>query len=535
MSTHTSRTTTGVPWWKTAVIYQIYIRSFCDSNGDGVGDLPGLISKLDYLADLGVEGLWLSPVTVSANADWGYDVVNYYDIDPELGTLEDFDRLVREARSRGIRIILDLVPNHTSTKHPWFQNALTGRDAKYRDYYIWADGKTGHRPPSNWRSFFAGSAWKYHRPTKQYYLHSFLPQQADLNWRNPAVQEEFDRILEFWLDRGAAGFRIDVFNAIIKDSQLRDNPLSFKGKTYEMKLYGQLPEHTVSQSGVHPVLQRWHRQAVKRLPDVVLLGEPMLVSSYRELASYYGEGHELSMVFNFGFLQEKFAARALRSRIAGTYRWLNHKEWPVITGSNHDQSRLATRWAGGDERKIRLALMMLLMLRGTTVLYYGDEIGLADGTVPPWRLKDPLGKRYWPAFSGRDRERTPMPWSNAPGAGFTSDAAKPWLPIGSRRRNVAGQRADETSIWHLANSLISLRKRTTDLQLGEYHVLTSRGDIWVWRRGKRHIIALNFSDQAVRIPDTPGTVLIDTALSRAGQEVTDLTLQPWEGVVIRSS
>lgn len=528
--------TPGKPaWWQTGIIYQIYVRSFCDSNGDGIGDLPGVTSKLDYLRDLGVSGIWLSPVMVSANADWGYDVADYYSIDPHLGTMADFEELLAQAAKRGIKVLIDMVPNHTSIHHPWFQDALTGRDAKYRDYYIWADPKPGNRPPSNWRSMFGGSAWTYHRPTHQYYLHNFLPEQADLNWRNPKVKAEFDRVFKFWLDKGVCGFRIDVFNLLVKDQLFRDNPEVDVEDGLEVRLLGQEPLYTTSRPEVHRILRHW-REVVDRFgPGRLLLGETTLVYDMHQLAAFYGEHNELELAFNFAFLQSKFSSRQLRRLVEETEAVIKSPDWPVWTGSNHDQPRFPSRWAMNDERKIRCALLMLLTLRGTPVLYYGDEIGMGDGFVPPWRLQDPVGKRLWPIYTGRDKSRTPMQWRAGKGAGFTSAGVKPWLPIGwPSRRNVEAQEAAEDSTLHFTKDLIALRRRTADLQTGVYQTLPSPGRVWAWLRGSRTAILINFSNLKVKVDGVVGRIEISTIRGEEGAELLgELKLDPWHGVIVR--
>jgi alpha-glucosidase len=521
------------PWWQTGIIYQIYIRSFCDSDGDGVGDLQGVISKLDYLQELGIDGIWLSPVTVSANEDWGYDVVDYYDIDPELGTMEDFDRLLTEAKRRGIKVLTDFVPNHTSVKHPWFQDALTGKDAKYRDYYIWEDPKTGGRPPSNWRSAFTGgSAWQFHQDTKQFYLHNFLPSQAELNWRNPVVREEFEKIMRFWLDRGVDGFRIDVFNMLIKDARYRDNPKSENHDGFEVKLLGQRPIYNLSRPELHDILKEWRRVADSYKDRRLLLGESTLLYDIRQLASYYGTHDELELAFNLGFIHTPFKAPELSEIVAESEAAIASPDWPVWTGSNHDQPRFPSRWCGNDERKIRCALLMLLSLRGTPVLYYGDEMGMSNTYVAPWRIKDPMGRKFWPVFAGRDRERTPMPWRNRKGAGFTDTNARPWLPYGDLSRNVATQRTRKDTTWQFTRDLIKIRRQNKELQLGDYHQLPTVSSVWAWRRGATTVV-INMSKFHHELVGIEGAIKICTNRSRDGEELNDiLHLAPWEGAII---
>jgi len=526
---------TPLAWWRTAVIYQIYVRSFYDSNGDGVGDIRGIIEKLSYIADLGVDAIWLSPVTVSANGDWGYDVIDYYNIDPTLGTMDDYDQLIAEAGQRGIRVIMDLVPNHTSTKHPWFLNALTGKQAEYRGYYLWADPKPDGRPPSNWRAYGGGSAWGYHSPSGQYYLHSYFPVQADLNWRNPAVREEFEKIMNYWLDRGVAGFRLDVFNSIVKDATFRDNPKATKADGIEEIILGQRTLYNISQPETHDIVKRWREIADSH--DAVLLGETAYTSDIKRTALFYGKHHdELQLIMNLKFLHSPFTAPVKRAVVEETERVVKYPDWPVWTGSNHDEKRFPTNWANGDERKIRCAMLMLLCLRGTPILYYGDEIGMERVFIAPWRMKDPRGRRNWPVDGGRDRFRTPMQWKNQYGAGFTRTDQRPWLPYGDlRERSVENQLESNDSTLQFAKDLLALRKRETSLQAGDYETVTDPAEaVWAWRRGDDFLVALNLSNHHQEIKHTSGEIALSTLRSREGDELNGLLhLDPWEGVVVR--
>lgn len=524
------------PWWHRGGIYQIYIRSFCDSNGDGIGDIPGVISKLDYIASLGVEAIWLSPVTASANADWGYDVTDYRAIDPDLGTMEDFERLIKAAAKRKLRVITDFVPNHTSTQHPWFLNAKSSKKAKYRDYYIWAEPKAGRLRPNNWRSSFGGSAWTWHPHTSQYYLHNFLPQQADLNWRNPKVAAEFDSIMRFWLDKGVAGFRIDVFNMLIKDREFRDNPKSDKLDGLEVRLLGQKPLHNTSQPEIHAILRRWRRLADSYKQPRLLLGETTLVYDSAQLASFYGHNNELELAFNFKLLQAPFSAHSLRHIVEQTEAALGPMHWPVWTMSNHDQPRASERWAGGDERKLRLSMLMLLTLRGTPVLYYGDELGMPNSKVPRWAMKDPVGRKFWPFHPGRDRARTPMIWNHLRGKGFTHREVAPWLPFGPDERSVASQQAGDDTTLGFTQALMRLRTQLPELQTGDYRTLAGDQHIWVWQRGEGVVIAMNLGRRTRTVAAPRGTVRLATRRTREGGLVTgDIKLGPWEGVVIEAS
>jgi alpha-glucosidase len=524
----------SAPWWQKSVIYQIYVRSFYDSDGDGVGDICGIIQKLDYIVSLGVDAIWLSPVTVSANIDWGYDVIDYYNIDPSLGTLADYDQLIAEAKKKGIRVIMDLVPNHTSIKHPWFKDALKSKQAKYRDYYLWADAKPGNKPPSNWRAYGGGSAWQLHRRTGQYYLHSYFKEQVDLNWRNPAVLDEFDRIMRFWLDRGVAGFRLDVFNVLIKDRQLRDNPKATKADGIENLILGQRTLYNLSQPETHAVLKRW--RTIINEYDGLLLGESAFIMDVPRASVYYGERHdEVQLIMNLAFLHSAFTARSKRTIVEITEDVVRSPDWPVWTGSNHDEKRYPTDWGGGQDPKIRCATLMLLTLRGTPILYYGDELGMERVFIAPWRMKDPRGKRNWPVDGGRDRYRTPMPWKNQFGAGFTRKNVRPWLPYGDlRTRSVEAEEATSDSILQFTRDLIALRRKEPELLQGGYETLPTVPLIWAWRRGERTVVALNLSNEHQEIKDISGEVIFSTIRSQEKGKVGDvLRLDPWQGVIVR--
>ena len=523
-------------WWRDAVVYQVYVRSFADSNADGIGDLRGVVGKLDHLAWLGVDAIWLSPIHPSPNDDWGYDVADYYGVHAELGTPDDVDELITEAGRRGIRVVLDLVPNHTSDRHAWFVDAQSARAGAHRDWYVWADGRGDGVPPNNWVSSFGGPAWTYDEASAQWYLHHFLASQPDLNWWNPAVRDGFDAILRHWFDRGVAGFRIDVCHMIVKDRELRDNPPATDDDPAFLRLLGQRLTFDSGLPELHEVLRRWRRIADEHTPPRMLLGETY-VFDLDELASYYGAGDELSLAFNMPFLFSAFDAEALRAVIADTAARLRADHWPVWTMSNHDVSRFATRWCGGDVRKVRCALVLLLGLRGTPVLYYGDEIGMEDTPVPFEELRDPVGKRFWPAAAGRDPERTPMPWDASPSAGFTAPGATAWLRIGEHeRRNVAVQRDDPSSVLRLCRELIALRRDHEDLRRGDSELIAAPPGVLAWRRGKRFTIALNLSEAVVTLSPLHGRLRIGTDRARDGTQVAgNLSLRPWEGVVIETA
>jgi alpha-glucosidase len=454
------------PWWQTAVFYQAYVRSFADSNGDGVGDLRGLIERLDYLEWLGIDCVWLSPVTVSPDRDWGYDVADYRAVQPVFGSMDDLDELIADARGRGMKIVLDLVPNHTSDHHPWFEQARASRDNPRRDWYVWRDPKPDGSPPNNWRSSFGGGpAWTLGQPTGQMYLHSFLPEQADLDWWNDDVRAEFDDILRFWLDRGVAGFRLDVAHAIVKDRELRDRP---EGSDVDV---------VVDLDETFAVLRRWRAVVDAYDEPRILLGETWVMELAR-WAGFYGTGEDqLHLAFNFPFTFSPLEAPPLRGIVAETLSALPAEAWPVWTLSNHDIPRFPSRMCAGDPRKIRCALLALLTLPGTPVLYYGDELGLPQVEVPPDAVLD---------IAGRDGARTPMPWNG----GWTN----PWLPVGGGT-TVEEQRDNPGSILSFTRDVIVRRRSTPDLLTGEYESLPAPPGVWAYRRGESTVVALNLGDE----------------------------------------
>jgi alpha-glucosidase len=516
-------------WWRDGVLYQVYPRSFRDHDGDGVGDLPGVMERLDHLAWLGVDGLWLNPTFPSPNVDWGFDVSDYRGVHRDFGTIEDLDRLVREAGRRGIRVLLDLVPNHSSDRHPWFEEARSSRDSPRRDWYVWADPAPDGGPPNNWLSTFGGPAWTLDERTAQYYLHNFAPQQPDLNWWNEDVRREFDDILRWWFRRGIAGFRIDVAHGIVKDRELRDNPPAEPADAEQGRQSGLRQEFSQNRPEVHEVFRRWRSLANAESPPRVLIGETWVLDLER-MAAFYGADDELHLAFNFPFVTAPFDASRLSFVVEETERLVPPESWPVWMLSNHDLSRFPTRWAGGDPDKARLALMLLLTLRGTPVVYYGDEIAMPD---TPAAAESGLDPQQLPLRPPRDPARTPMHWTPDRGAGFNDNGAEPWLPIGDNTKaNVADQREDPSSPLNLVRDLIALRRANADLRSGAYRRLEARG-AWAFLRGERLAVALNLSDEAVSLPGLRGRVLIGTDRSRDGSLVSQvLELRPWEGLVL---
>ena len=454
----------GGAWWKEAVVYQVYPRSFRDSNGDGVGDLAGITGKLGYLSWLGVDALWISPIYPSPMADFGYDVSDYTDVDPLFGTLEDLDALIDEAHHLGLKMVLDLVPNHTSDEHPWFVEARSSRDNPKRDWYIWRDHKPDGSPPNNWEGYFGGSAWAWDEGTGQYYLRLFTEKQPDLNWRNPAVREAMYEVMRFWIERGVDGFRIDVLWLLIKDESFRDNPENPDWKEGDWLLSRQIRVYSGDRPEVHEVVREMRAMA-DEYDDRVLIGEIYL--PLERLLMYYGEDlNGVHLPFNFGLVtMEGWDSRTVRRLVDEYEAALPEGAWPNWVVGNHDVSRIATRVR---PEGARLAAVLLLTLRGTPTLYYGDEIGMEDVPVPPEKARDPQGKLF-PGY-GRDPARTPMRWDASPNAGFCSEGVEPWLPIGGdlERVNVVAQRRDSGSMLNLTRRLLAIRRAKPALARGSY-------------------------------------------------------------------
>ncbi len=524
-----------VVWWRDGVLYQIYPRSYADTNGDGVGDLRGITSRLDYLQWLGITGIWINPITASPNDDWGYDVSDYCAVHPELGTLDDLDDLVAEARERGISVMLDLVPNHSSDRHAWFVDARHDRASEHRNYYVWADPAPDGGPPNNWVNTFdpGASAWTLDTASGQYYLNQFLPTQPDLNWWDDRVRDEFDRIYRFWYDRGVAGFRIDVCHAVLKDAELRDNPPTGPDDHWYVQMYGQRFVYNTNRPEVHDILRRWRAIADGYDPPRVLLGETYVLDP-NAYAAFYGNDDELHLAFNMMLLHAPFDATELRAAVETAEELLPADAWPTWTGGNHDNHRWATRWCNDDPARVRLGMLMLMGLRGTPFLYYGDEIGMPDTPVEGDQILDPVGRMFGPRL-GRDNERTPMHWNGAPGAGFTDPGVTPWQPFGATAtHNVADQTDDPASMLTFTRDLIALRHASTALRRGPYATHAASDDtIWVWERGPDVLVALNFGAAPRSIAAVNGTIAICTDRRRDGESIADtLHLGAFEGVVV---
>ena len=507
-------------WWRDALLYHVYVRSFADSDGDGVGDLPGLISRLGHLRWLGVDAIWLSPTSASPDADFGYDISDYRRVQPALGDDAALDELISAAHGKGIRVLLDLVPNHTSVDHPWFAEARAGRGSPRRDWYVWGDGR-GAAPPNNWLSDFRKrgsprSAWTFDPRSGQWYLSSFLPEQVDLNWHNPAVRAEFLDILATWFRLGADGVRIDVAHKLVVDAQLRDNPPLEADDDPVSRNRGQRQLMNAERPELHDILRSWRRLADSFDPPRLLLGETY-VGAVERLAPFYGAGDELHLALNAPFMRTPLTAAALRTSVDATLAVLPPGAWPLWCGSSHDDGRLASRWCGGDQRLVRCAVLLLLTLKGTPILYYGDEIGMTDVGVPPGRRRDRGGRR--------DRSRTPMQWSEQPGGGFTRPGVEPWLPMGDCTGcSVVDQRVDPDSTLRFCHDLIAARRRRDGLRRGEMTWLASPEGVLAWRRGAGNAVAINLTDGPAEVTGIIGRVVVATDHERVGEPLRERTL-----------
>jgi alpha-glucosidase len=522
-------------WWRNGIFYQVYPRSFQDTNADGVGDLKGIINRLPYLSTLGVDAVWLSPIFPSPMADFGYDIADYVGIDSLFGTMQDFDALVKAAHAGGLKIILDLVPNHTSDQHPWFIESRSSRDNPKRDWYIWREPREDGGPPNNWLSEFGGSAWQYDEATRQYYYHAFLAEQPDLNWRDPAVRQAIYDVMRFWLRRGVDGFRVDVIWHLIKDAAFRDNPPNPGYRDGQPPHERVLPLYTTDQAEVHDVIAEM-RRVVDEFESRVLIGEIYL--PLERLVTYYGKDiPEAHLPFNFALLSAPWNARAIEKIIHDYEATLPAGAWPNWVLGNHDRPRVASR-VGRDQA--RVAAMLLLTLRGTPTMYYGDEIGMHQVAIAPDRVRDPFEKNVPGIGVGRDGCRTPMQWDATDNSGFSTST--PWLPLADdfSHENVANLEADAASILNLYKALIGLRKRFPQLQSGDYVPIAAPGNLLLYRRqsqGRSIAVALNLGDEPVSIASSSsgftGEILLSTSLDRRG-EIIDGTvdLRSNEGVII---
>ena len=522
-------------WWQSGVIYQIYPRSFRDSNGDGIGDLRGIVDKLDYCATLGVDALWLSPIFPSPMADFGYDVADYSDVAAIFGTLADFDALLAQATRRGLKLILDYVPNHTSERHPWFTASRSSRLDGRRDWYLWRDPAPDGGPPNNWLSNFGGSAWEWDALSRQYYYHSFLKEQPDLNWRNPEVVAAMHEVLRFWLRKGVAGFRIDVLWMLIKDDEWRDNPPNPAYRPGMPLFQSQLPLYTTDRPEMRDIVAGL-RAVADEFDDRVLIGEIYLPLA--RLVAYYGkDSRGVQLPFNFQLLQTAWNARSIAELIDRYETALPADGWPNWVLGNHDNPRIATRVGAA---RARVAGMILLTLRGTPTLYYGDEIGMHNVPIPADLIQDPFEKNVPGMGLGRDPSRTPMQWDASPHAGFGEHF--PWLPIAADadRVNVAVEAAEPASMLSLYRCLLQLRKQHAALSIGDYRAVAATGELLAYVRHtptQRLLIVANLGAQPAEFAfDTVGrahSLLLSTHMDgRTQHTASHLSLRPDEGVVI---
>jgi alpha-glucosidase len=524
---------TEMPWWQSAVIYQIYPRSFQDTDGDGVGDLRGIIQRLPHLIELGIHAIWIAPVFRSPMADFGYDVSDYIDIDPLFGSMNDFDELLVAAHRSGLKVLLDLVPNHTSDQHPWFLESRSSRQNPKRGWYLWHDSGPDGGSPNNWMSEFGGSAWEFDSPTGQYYYHAFLARQPDLNWRNPQVRGAIYDVMRFWLRRGVDGFRVDVLWHLIKDDQFRDNPANPNFVPGRPPHEGLRPLYTTDRPEMRGVVAEM-RSIIDEFKDRLLIGEIYL--PLERLVAYYGADlRGAHLPFNFTLLSAPWNAATIGKLIDEYEAVLPAGGWPNWVLGNHDRPRIASRVG---REQARVAAMLLLTLRGTPTIYYGDEIGMVDVAISPDQVRDPLEKNVPGIGVGRDGCRTPMQWNAEANAGFSTGT--PWLPLAvdARTQSVEDQRLDPASMYNLYRQLIRLRRSHDALLRGSYHPVAANGDLLAFVRSDDHgriLVALNFGSRLLSVPTRglAGTLLLSSDPKRQGDSVADtLVLQPNEGVVI---
>ena len=519
-------------WWRDGVIYQIYPRSFADTNEDGLGDLSGIIARLDYLQNLGIDALWLSPIYPSPDKDFGYDVSNYVDIDPRFGSFADFDLLLSEAHRRGIRIILDLVLNHTSDQHAWFLESRASRDNPKADWYIWED-----RIPNNWQSIFGGRAWEYIPERDQYYYHMFVPEQPDLNWRNPEVRETMMGVVRFWLERGVDGFRLDVFNVCFKDDRLRENPKKMGRRAFEQQYHiydFDRPELTGMLQDIRGMLDRYD--------DRYAVGETL--SATREKLINYIAEDKLQAAFNFDFAWSRFDPVSITKAVQEWERlFIQHEIWPTYVLGNHDVPRTGSRFTKNeDDARLKVIMALLLTLRGTPFLYYGEEIGMRDISLKRSQILDPPGKKYWPLYKGRDGCRSPMQWNASENGGFSR--VRPWLPVHPNyiHRNVESQQADPDSMLNFTRRILQLRREYPALHRGDFNLITwgPQNALVYLRESDRQtiLVALNFKNRSVRLDNLPSKnweLLYSPERSSTPDLRRGLSLFPYEVLLLKKS
>lgn len=526
-------------WWQRGVIYQIYPRSFFDTDRNGIGDLEGIRQRLDYLQWLGIRAIWISPIYPSPMRDFGYDVSDYTSIHPLFGTLGDFDRLLTEVHQHGMKLILDFVPNHTSDQHPWFKEACQSRTCAKRDWYLWADPAPGGGPPNNWLSEFGGSAWTWHESTEQYYYHAFLPEQPDLNWYNPQVRQAMTDVMQFWLDKGVDGFRVDVVWHLIKDKHLRDNP---PNADYDAAIHSPyealIPAYSADQADVHEVVAGM-RKVINEYNERLLIAE--VYAPIATLVKYYGlQQSGAQLPFNFHLLSTPWDAAHLREVIDEYESSVPEDEWPNWVLGNHDQPRITSRVGC---LQARSAAVLLLTLRGTPTLYYGDELGMRNVPIASEEAMDPRGLNSPGKGLGRDSYRTPMQWTPGRNAGFSEGA--PWLPLADdfQKFNVESERADPNSMLSLYQRLIALRQNAPALCVGEYEPINVSPPLLAYRRyhgeNDSFVIALNISGEhrPFWLPEDTGTARLvlstEDVLPQEEKLAGEILLRPNEAAIIQ--
>jgi alpha-glucosidase len=522
------------PWWKGAVIYQIYPRSFADSNGDGIGDLPGVTARLDHIAALGCDGVWISPFFTSPMKDFGYDVADYRGVDPIFGTLEDFDALVAKAHGLGLKVMIDQVYSHSSDEHPWFRESRSSRDNPKADWYVWADPKPDGSPPNNWQSVFGGPSWTWDARREQYYHHDFLKEQPQLNLHHGEVQEELLEVAQFWLDRGVDGFRLDALNFAMHDPKLRDNPPvehpARRTRPFDF-------QHHIYNQG-HPDIARFIER-VRALTDRYgarfTLAEVGGERASDEMKQYTAGDRRLNSAYGFDYLYAEALTPEVVRQTIRDWPGSEGEGWPSWAFSNHDAPRFASRWWSEANRDagVRLALMLLMALRGNVILYQGEELGLPQAQVPFEHLQDPEAIVNWPQTLGRDGARTPMPWTGAADGGFGS--RQPWLPLDRAHLayNVEGQLADPESVLHWTRRLIALRNGSLALREGAIRLLDEASDqVVAFERnagGERLACVFNLSGMPATNPLRSGAMLI----SAGGADISSPALPPASGYIAR--
>ncbi len=522
-------------WWKNGIIYHIYPQSFCDSNADGIGDLRGIISKLDYLVQLGVDAIWLSPVYPSPLIDAGYDISDYYDIHPQYGTMDDFRELLDAAHARHIRVIMDMVLNHTSYLHPWFSESASSRNNPKRDWYIWKPSRNG-KQPNNWRTNYGKKAWQYHAGTGEYYYHSFFREQPDLNWRNPEVRAAMFQVIKHWLALGVDGFRLDVINLLFKDEKGRDNPI--------FSLFTGGKVFNYNQPEVYDVLREF-RCLLNQYPGCTSVGEVFTPppGNSRQAAAFLGNGTDmLHMAFDFSLIFTRWRASSYYKAIRNSYRQIPPGGWPCFFFSNHDIGRYVARsrfTATHKYDKARLHALLLLTLRGTPFIYYGDEIGMENAEIPREKIHDLYGRLFYPLYKGRDGARTPMQWSDAPHAGFST--VEPFLPVhvNHKQLNVEAQQQSAHSILATFQTLIEIRRQYVALQEGEIEFLNEGNrNVLAYTRttaAEQVVVLVNFGSSFKKVSLREGgryTVLYSTCPEREVQIPDKIRLQPYEGILL---